>query len=217
MASRTSRSTTSQLGKRTNSLAFAPMDCHTCAFYGHKCDRQRPQCTTCLDQGWKCGGFAMPLSWDERRTWLGTQASRNKSLRTAPEEGNDDAVPGPSVSQHGNPTASPKNNPRNFKFVLNGKKARKRRKIVQSRKDSTPRPVTAAEAVTENCPPVSTPDGTDLEDTLCRGQQIDPFPELASLVAPEQWLDDPGNGVHCIPPPGSSKLLAFFMDLLADQ
>lgn len=189
MTSRASRST-SQLGKRTNSLAFATADCHTCASNGYKCDRQRPQCTTCLGQGRKCGGFAMPLSWDERRTWL-SQASWNKSLRTAPNEEYD--VQEPSVSQHGD-TASPQKNLRNFKFVLNGKKTQKRRKIVRARKGSTPRPVTAAEAVTENCLPA--PDRTHLEDTFRQGQQIDPFPELASLSAPEQWLDDPGNGVH---------------------
>lgn len=130
----------------------------------------------------------MPLSWDERRTWLG-QTSRNKSLRTAPEEGDD--VQGPLVSQHGD-TASSKNNPRDFKFVLNGKKARKKRKVVQSRKENTPGSVTAAEAVTEDCLPAL----DNLDDIFPRAQQVDPFPELASLAASEQWLDDPVNGVH---------------------
>lgn len=53
--------------KRTNSLAFAQADCHTCVVAGDHCDRQRPKCSTCLSKGRECGGFAMPLSWDPRR------------------------------------------------------------------------------------------------------------------------------------------------------
>lgn len=57
--------------KGTNSLAFARTDCHTCVSTRRKCDRRRPQCTTCLDLGLKCGGFAIPLSWDDSRILLG--------------------------------------------------------------------------------------------------------------------------------------------------
>jgi hypothetical protein len=48
---------------RTNSLAFAKNDCHTCKALKKKCDRQRPRCGTCLSSGRKCDGFAMPLVW----------------------------------------------------------------------------------------------------------------------------------------------------------
>lgn len=54
-------------GKRTNSLAFAQADCHTCAVAGDQCDRRRPKCSTCLSRGRNCGGFATQLSWDSRR------------------------------------------------------------------------------------------------------------------------------------------------------
>ncbi|KAL2818166.1 fungal-specific transcription factor domain-containing protein [Aspergillus cavernicola] len=57
----------SDRGKRTNSLAFAQSDCHTCASLGEKCDRRRPRCSTCLGRARRCGGFATPLSWDPRR------------------------------------------------------------------------------------------------------------------------------------------------------
>jgi hypothetical protein len=50
-------------GHRTNSLAFAKHDCHTCAALGTECDRQRPRCGTCLSNQRKCDGFAMPLIW----------------------------------------------------------------------------------------------------------------------------------------------------------
>lgn len=60
-------STTTTKGKRTNSLAFAQTDCHTCASSGEHCDRRRPKCSTCLRQGRRCDGFVTPLSWDPRR------------------------------------------------------------------------------------------------------------------------------------------------------
>lgn len=58
---------TSGVGKRTNSLAFARSDCHTCASLSDKCDRRRPKCSACIDRGRCCGGFATPLSWDSKR------------------------------------------------------------------------------------------------------------------------------------------------------
>ncbi|KAE8147898.1 fungal-specific transcription factor domain-containing protein [Aspergillus avenaceus] len=115
--------TTTQNGKRTNSLAFARSDCHTCAARGQKCDRQRPQCATCITQGRKCGGFATPLSWDDRRTWLGQ--SRRKIV--APDEGTvEEAALTASTVGAGTPKKTP---PRGFRFVLSGKRDRKRRKV----------------------------------------------------------------------------------------
>lgn len=52
---------------RTNSLAFAKTDCHTCAAQRRTCDRRRPQCSPCLDIGIKCGGFPMQLSWTRKK------------------------------------------------------------------------------------------------------------------------------------------------------
>lgn len=52
-------------GHRTNSLAFAKHDCHTCAALKTECDRQRPRCGTCLSNERKCDGFAMPLVWKD--------------------------------------------------------------------------------------------------------------------------------------------------------
>lgn len=50
---------------RTNSLAFAKADCHTCAQLDEECDRRRPKCGTCLSQKRRCGGFAMNLVWKD--------------------------------------------------------------------------------------------------------------------------------------------------------
>ncbi|KAI2727352.1 transcriptional regulator family: Fungal Specific TF [Penicillium roqueforti] len=52
-------------GNRTNSLAFAKNDCHTCAALKEGCDRQRPRCGTCISNRRACGGFAMDLVWKE--------------------------------------------------------------------------------------------------------------------------------------------------------
>ena len=48
---------------RTNSLGSAKVDCHTCRELGRHCDRQRPQCGTCIKDHQKCAGFAMDLMW----------------------------------------------------------------------------------------------------------------------------------------------------------
>ena len=114
-----------QVGKRTNSLAFARTDCHTCASRGQKCDRQRPQCTTCITHGRKCGGFATPLSWDHRRT-------RNRALASQDDSGEDAAITTPKI---GNGQIG-KDPPRHFKFVLGGKRDRRRRKVVQPRNNA---------------------------------------------------------------------------------
>ncbi|BAE60999.1 unnamed protein product [Aspergillus oryzae RIB40] len=111
-----------QVGKRTNSLAFARADCHTCTSRGQKCDRQRPHCTTCISHGRKCGGFATPLSWDHRRT-------RKRALASHDDSGEDAAVTTPKI---GNGQIG-KDPPRHFRFVQGGKRDRKRRKVVQPR------------------------------------------------------------------------------------
>lgn len=68
--------------KRTNSLAFASVDCHTCLVNGAKCDRKRPQCATCISKEIRCAGFATPLSWDHRRMWV---ANEDNSVDMPPE------------------------------------------------------------------------------------------------------------------------------------
>lgn len=105
--------------KRTNSLAFAQSDCHTCASTAERCDRRRPRCSTCLDHGRKCGGFATPLSWDPRRMWIddpstmrdGSTAVLNRDASSRPEQGPDRPAP-----------------PRRFRFIKGASKPRKQRK-----------------------------------------------------------------------------------------
>jgi hypothetical protein len=52
-------------GRRTNSLGFAKVDCHTCTALNRACDRQRPRCGPCLSQRQRCGGFATNLIWKD--------------------------------------------------------------------------------------------------------------------------------------------------------
>lgn len=56
---------------RPRLVAFAPTDCHTCLSVNRKCQRQRPYCSTCLDRGTRCGGYATALSWHDSRTYSG--------------------------------------------------------------------------------------------------------------------------------------------------
>jgi Fungal Zn(2)-Cys(6) binuclear cluster domain len=50
---------------RTNSLAFAKSDCHSCSEQKRWCDRQRPQCGTCIKHRQKCGGYVLDLTWKQ--------------------------------------------------------------------------------------------------------------------------------------------------------
>ena len=54
--------------RRTNSLAFAKSDCHTCAALGLHCGRQRPRCGVCQDAGRLCQGYSMQLTWQQNHS-----------------------------------------------------------------------------------------------------------------------------------------------------
>ncbi|KAE8318357.1 fungal-specific transcription factor domain-containing protein [Aspergillus transmontanensis] len=159
-----------QVGKRTNSLAFARTDCHTCALRGQKCDRQRPQCTTCISHGRTCGGFATPLSWDHRRT-------RNRALASHDDSGEDAAVTTPKI---GNGQIG-KDPPRHFRFVLGGKRDQKRRKVVQ------PRNTGRAEIEVK---PVNSPQPVDVVDNDVSPHGDDePSFDLVALAQSEHLFD----------------------------
>lgn len=71
---------TSETSRRTNSLAFAKYNCHTCTKLNEQCDRRRPRCTTCLSSRRRCDGFAMPLVWKNLEV---AQIPSTSSQRTA--------------------------------------------------------------------------------------------------------------------------------------
>jgi hypothetical protein len=48
--------------RRTNSLAFAKTDCHTCTANQRRCDRKRPRCSSCSGRNVVCGGYPMQLT-----------------------------------------------------------------------------------------------------------------------------------------------------------
>jgi hypothetical protein len=54
--------------RRTNSLAFAKSDCHTCGSLGLRCDRHRPRCSQCQDAGRLCQGYSMQLTWQRNHS-----------------------------------------------------------------------------------------------------------------------------------------------------
>lgn len=70
--------------------AGAADDCFTCSSRGYKCDRRRPYCSQCLDEGKDCAGYKTQLTWG-----VGV-ASRGK-LRglSLPVAGTKKAVPAP--------------------------------------------------------------------------------------------------------------------------
>lgn len=108
--------------KGTNSLAFARTDCHTCVSTHRKCDRRRPQCTTCLDLGLKCGGFATPLSWDDSRIFLGKPSQKAVYACDGDRGRGGGKGKGESVKSS-----------RNFRFVGGGSKRKRRRRVSPDR------------------------------------------------------------------------------------
>lgn len=111
-------------GKRTNALAFALADCHTCASLDEPCDRRRPRCSTCLDQGRKCDGFATPLSWNPKRMWSSDPpASIIDHAFNGPGNQGDAAIE----------VATSRNRAQSFRFVKGPSKPRKRRRMCVSR------------------------------------------------------------------------------------
>ncbi|PIG88567.1 hypothetical protein AARAC_000990 [Aspergillus arachidicola] len=125
-------SSASKKGKRTNSLAFARTDCHTCASNGQVCDRRRPQCTTCLEQGRKCGGFTLPLSWDNSRIWLGKPAQKTFLPSSSFDDGLVDQPAEEDAENDSNPVGADggrkTDSAKHFRFVLGSSGRRKRRK-----------------------------------------------------------------------------------------
>lgn len=113
-------------GKRTNSLAFCQTDCHTCASTGLACDRRRPQCSKCLDQGRKCGGFATPLSWDDKRIWVNNAWSTETPATRAQGNTNQSLNDDNNTVDITLPTKSTSS--RRFRFVEGDSRARKRRR-----------------------------------------------------------------------------------------
>lgn len=130
----------SDQGKRTNSLGFAQTDCHTCASLSEKCDRRRPRCSKCLGQDRRCGGFAMPLSWDPRRMWSDNPSVAGASKDLPNEEIVTDSSP-KSV-----PTAFPvrSDSPKCFRFVKGVSRPKKRRRV------NSPKEQASRSIVTEN-------------------------------------------------------------------
>lgn len=78
MEARRSNLVARRTGTRTNSLAFAKHDCHTCASMHEACDRRRPQCGTCLACNRTCGGFVLDLTWRESVQMRSKDATTSK-------------------------------------------------------------------------------------------------------------------------------------------
>ncbi|KAJ0424576.1 hypothetical protein BJY00DRAFT_244197 [Aspergillus carlsbadensis] len=122
--------------KRTNSLAFAQTDCHTCASLGDHCDRRRPRCSTCLGQGRECGGFATPLSWDSRRMWTDVPPPTCNTSCSRPDGRMvHNSKPGSMASTAGSAPAL------RFRFVRTGSRQRKRRKTSNSKDKAAEAPL----------------------------------------------------------------------------
>ncbi|CAG8105377.1 unnamed protein product [Penicillium nalgiovense] len=161
-------------GKRTNSLGFAQTDCHTCASLGEKCDRRRPRCSTCLGQGRRCGGFAMPLSWDPRRMW-----SDNPSVAGASRDlPNEEIVTSSSPKAVRSATAfTASDSPKRFRFVKGVSRPKKRRRANLPKEEASRSVATETLSVTPEAVLRTTAQNLDIIDDPQKGNSLS-VPEL---------------------------------------
>lgn len=103
---------------RTNSLAFAKTDCHTCTANQRRCDRKRPRCSSCSGKKIVCGGYSMQLTWPKRKS-IQPSAATDDPFRLEP------------LSYHASIYARDPNSrsrplkPRKFRFVAENAPSRK--------------------------------------------------------------------------------------------
>ncbi|KAJ5097067.1 hypothetical protein N7456_007788 [Penicillium angulare] len=167
---KTSKTTSATKGKRTNSLAFAQSDCHTCASEGDQCDRRRPRCSTCLTKGRKCDGFATSLSWNPKRMFSVNQSTANEQ-DSAPILPCTETVSGsPNANEVLTTTErqGPPPTPFRFRLVGNPSRQKKRRRTCDSQ---------AADA--NQCRPVvqdDIPGNIEEEEPNLAGENIDMVP-----------------------------------------
>ena len=133
--------------RRTNSLAFAKSDCHTCSSLSLHCDRQRPRCTPCQNAGILCQGYSMKLTWHQNHSMV-NRPPKVKSVAVPPQEPSDVSRKGSVVKEDpgqkdkspGSPTTPEQN--RQFMFVAARppKRRKKNNQSVDSGATTTPRP-----------------------------------------------------------------------------
>ncbi|KIV79093.1 hypothetical protein PV11_06679 [Exophiala sideris] len=117
--------------RRTNSLAFAKSDCHTCSSLSLHCDRQRPRCTPCQNAGILCQGYSMKLTWHQNHSMV-NRPPKVKSVPIQPQESND--VPRKGSIVKGNPSqidkspGSPSTSEQSRQFMFVAARPPKRRK-----------------------------------------------------------------------------------------
>lgn len=134
-----------QNGPRTNSLAFAKSDCHTCSALRERCDRQRPRCGTCITHQRACGGFALDLVWKD------LAISKNTSFLSQLDHELSQQCPNRAPQKHSN-----------FKFVQ-GRPRRKRRPKQPRWEPAQLTAIIDSEGQWSNGQPIFTLDSIELE------------------------------------------------------
>lgn len=91
-------------------VSGAAEDCFSCARRGTLCDRRRPYCSRCLDEGQECAGYRTTLTWGvgvaSRGKLRGLSLPVTGAKPTSPnprregEEGTSSSAPEPSIPEH---------------------------------------------------------------------------------------------------------------------
>lgn len=158
---------TATKGKRTNSLAFAQSDCHSCAASGEQCDRRRPQCSMCLGLGRRCGGFVTPLSWDSSRMWTEAPSAAHDTSNNVCARNSVTTALACKPDSTASVVSPPQ--PRRFRFARTGSRPRKRRQT-RNTGDNPP----------QNQPAVQLDNGGAVADTEPILSEVGEDPNLGS-------------------------------------
>lgn len=184
-------------GKRTNSLAFATIDCHTCATRGEKCDRRRPKCSQCLSQGHECGGFATALSWDSKRMLSCNPISTTLEVAGHPSDQVNDMLD-PLMKQSSMPPSQSPDPPVRFRFVGDPTRRRKRRKTASTREDRASKCQGTLQKENADAPadsyPISASENPEMTSAYPAGDDMD-FPSTFSFSFPGMIPQSPTMSV----------------------
>lgn len=102
---------------RTNSLAFAKTDCHTCTANRSRCDRKRPRCSSCSGKNIICGGYPMQLKWPKSKP-LQTKEDTFREQEVSPFYIEPMSLQASAIMRNSRSRRCRPSKPRCFKFIV---------------------------------------------------------------------------------------------------
>lgn len=181
--------------KRTNSLGRAKEPCQNCLAAHLSCDRSRPRCLTCTENGITCPGYKMNLAWQFGIASRGNLAGFNYSVPNATNTVSSSHIDSVNKKRRWRGKSSRGTGERLFKFVDEKSTRRRARKEKVSLDPASNRNPTAEDVSTFH-------QDANISDIPL------PSPSLANFVGNSDVIED-------VPvDPGQPPLVAFLNTVL---